>query len=396
MRYLIHFFLATLLLSASLAGFNYWIDPYAIYHEPTHHAAPLHVMNERIFKTVKLARMSADVVFIGTSRTDIGIGREQTALPGKSLLNLSIFDQRIHETRRLIEIMVQDGRPHKIVLGLDFFAFNVLNAPPSDYTEDNGNPLRPLTLLLSVSTLVDAMTKYRHPQTSDGDCCDADGFRLPTKTVPGNYRQKFSASERLYLMEKYLPYPQCKFAFSSAGLQTPSSLSDMQAILALAQRRHIDLRLFISPSHARQWQTLAAAGLWDDWENWKRKLVALNEQEAANTGRSAFPLWDFSGYDAVSTEELPDENELRPMSGYSDSSHYVPAIGQRLVTRIFGGTENWGVSLNHSNIEENLQRIRADRKRYLSGHTRDVSEIEALARDTAHAKHCAEPIANTF
>src|ERR1035437_3263660 len=175
MRYFLHFCFATILLSAALAGFNYRVDPYAIYHEQTSGAVPLRVMNERIFKTVKLARMPADVVFIGTSRTDIGIGREQTALSGQRLLNLATFGQPIHETRRLFELAVQNGKPRTVVLGLDFFAFNALFAPPSDYVEDNYNPLRPATLLLSISTLSDALAKYRHPQAGSGDCCFADG-----------------------------------------------------------------------------------------------------------------------------------------------------------------------------------------------------------------------------
>jgi hypothetical protein len=390
MRYFLHFCFATILLSAALAGFNYRIDPYAIYHEQTSGAVPLRVMNERIFKTVKLARMPADVVFIGTSRTDIGIGREQTALSGQRLLNLATFGQPIHETRRLFELAVQNGKPRTVVLGLDFFAFNALFAPPSDYVEDNYNSLRPATLLLSISTLSDALAKYRHPQAGSGDCCFADGFRIESDqaSLLGNYRHYFAASERMYLMEKYLPYPQCAFAFAPRGRETQSSLADLHAIFELAQRRHIDLRLFISPSHARQWETLAAAGLWDTWENWKRQLVALNEQEATHAGQQPFPLWDFSGYDTVSSENLPDDGEQRLMRGYSDSSHYTLEVGQRLVARLFGGADSWGVPLKGSNVEAQLAHIRAARQHYRAGHVRDATEIEALARETAHAKHC--------
>ena len=391
MRYFAHFFFATLLLSAALACFNWWIDPYAIYRDQTTDAEPLRVMNERIFKTVKLARTAADVVFIGSSRTDIGIGREQPALRGLRLLSLATFDQRIHETRRLFELAVQDGKAHTVILGLDFFAFNTLNVPPSDYAEDNYSPLRQSTLLLSISSLSDALAKYRHPQPAGGDgCCYADGFRLATDTAQllGNYHRYFTASERLYLTEKYLPYPQCAFAFASPGREAQSSLADLRAILKLAQRQQIDLRLFISPSHARQWETLAAAGLWDTWEFWKRQLVALNEQEANHAEHPPFPLWDFSGYDKVSSEDLPGEGEQRLMNNYFDSSHFVPAIGQRIVARLFGGADNWGVPLNFSNVEANLMQIRDARQQYRTNHLGDVAEIESLARETAHAKHC--------
>ncbi len=390
MRYFFHFLFASLLLSATLAGFNWWVDPYAIYHKQTSGDVPLLVINERIFKTVKLARTSADVVFIGTSRTDIGIGREQPALRNQRLLNLAIFDQRIDETRRLLELAVQDGKPRTVVLGLDFFAFNALLPSPPDYADDNYSTLRQTTLLLSISTLSNALKKYRHPLAIGGDCCYADGFRLEAdpEHLLGNYHHQFVTSERLYLMEKYLPYPQCAFDYVPRGSGAKSSLADLQAIFELAQRQHIDLRLFISPSHARQWETLAAAGLWDTWESWKRQLVTLNEQEAEHAGRPPFPLWDFSGYDTVSSEELPDDGERRSMKSYSDSSHYTLEVGQRLVARLFGASDNWGVLLSRSNIESQLTQIRAMRQRYRINHVRDVAEIEALARETAHAKHC--------
>lgn len=392
MRYFLHFCVATILLSGTLAVFNYWIDPYAIYHENFVDSAPLRVMNERIFKTVKLAKMPADVVFIGTSRTDIGIGREQPALTGKRLLNLATFGQPIHETRRLFELAVQGGKVHTVVLGLDFFAFNALFAPPSDYVEENYNSLRPANLLLSISALSDAVAKYRHAEPVGGDCCFADGFHLESDPayLMGNYHHYFAASERMYLMEKYLPYPRCEFSFAAAGQETRSSLAELRAILGLAQRQQVDLRLFISPSHARQWETLAASGLWDTWENWKRQLVTLNEREAALTGSQPFPLWDFSGYDSVSNEDLPDEGEQRLMRGYADSSHYIPALGQRLVARLFGTADNWGTRLNRASIEANLSAIRSARQHYRTDHPRDIAEIEELARETTRAKHCAK------
>ena len=389
MRYFAHFLFAVLLLSAAMAGFNWRVDPYAIYHEQASGDA-LRVMNERIFKTVELVHQPADVVFLGTSRTDIGIGRDQPALRGRRLASLATFGQPLRETRRLLELAVQDGKPRTVVLGLDFFAFNALFTPQSDFMEDNYSPLRRTTLLLSVSSLSDAFAKYRHPQPIAGDCCYADGFRLEGDTayLRGNYRRHFVANERSYLMEKYLPYPQCAYVFASPGRDTQSPLADLRAILEMAQRRHVDLRLFVSPSHARQWETLAAAGLWDVWETWKRQLVALNEEEAGRAGRPPFPLWDFSGYDMISSEDLPAEGDSRPMKNYTDSSHYTPDVGRRMVACLFGAPGEWGVPLGRSDIEAHLARIRAARQQYRASHARDVAEIEALARETARAKHC--------
>lgn len=392
MRYLVHFALAVLLLVAALTGFNAWVDPYAVFRDHAAGDVPQRIMNERIFKTVKLAREPADVVFIGTSRSDIGIAREQPVLPGKRLVNLSTFGQPIYETRRLLERALQDGKPRSVVLGLDFFAFNALFDPPSDYVEDNYSETRKAALLLSVSTLSSGISRLRHPQPGADDCCYLDGFRTPNplERLRGSYHHFFTASERMYLMEKYLPYPECTFAYARRGREMESTLQDLRAILELAHRNHIDLRLFVSPSHARQWETLAAGGLWASWEDWKRKLVALDEQEAKRAGQPPFPLWDFSGYDEVSSEELPGDGEPRLMENYSDSSHYTPAIGRRVVARLFGaGNDDWGTLLTSANVEAHLAAIRAARERYRAGHPRDVEEIAAIAREAERDKHCA-------
>jgi hypothetical protein len=46
----------------------------------------------------------------------------------------------------------------------------------------------------------------------------------------------------------------------------PAQLEQIRAVLSRAHRDSIQLKLLISPSHARQWETLVAAGLWDKWE----------------------------------------------------------------------------------------------------------------------------------
>lgn len=394
-RYFIHFLIAVLLLTAALAGFNWWVDPYAIYRDREallQQTQPILVMNERVFKTVGLAHTKTDVLLLGTSRTDIGIGREHDAFKGLRILNLSTFGQPIRESRRLMEIAVEEGKPETIILGLDFFAFNALFVPPSDYVEENYSPLRPYNLLLSVSALADSWATIRRKMPAEGDCCYADGFRTPQtlSRLAGTYRKAFTANERMYLLEKYLPYPACSFSFGTpAGNDT---MEDLRAILRLARMSQIDLRLFISPSHARQWETLAAAGLWSQWEEWKRLLVRLNEEEAGRD--TPFPLWDLSGYDDISTEPVPAAGDTKNiMRWYSDSSHYTPELGKRIIQRLFAKTQNgqpdgWGLLISRENIEKHLRQVRSARERYRAAHPQDIVEIGNLARETDRIKHC--------
>lgn len=391
-RYFIHFLLAVLLMTAALAGFNWRVDPYAIYRDREallQQSHPILVMNERVFKTVGLARARADVVILGTSRTDIGIGRKHQAFEGMRVLNLATFGQPIQETRRLMEIAVEQGHPKTIMLGLDFFAFNMLFVPPSDYVAENYSSSRPYSLMLSVSALSDAWTAAHRKVPSAGDCCYADGFRTPQNLslIAGQYRKNFTGNERMYLLEKYLPYPECRFSFSGRGAE--NSLDDFRAIVKLAREHQVDLRLFISPSHARQWETLAIAGLWEQWEDWKRQLVRINEEESGKSA-AAFPLWDFSGYDEVSSEAVPTSGDNKTlMRWYSDSAHYTPELGKRVVRRMFAADgEAWGLAMTGANVEAHLAQVRSARERYRATHPQDIAEIENTAREVDRVKHC--------
>ena len=396
-KYLLNFLIAVPLLTGAMAGFNWWIDPYGIYQHgesPAKQSQP--VMSERVFKTVGLARTPADVVLLGTSVTDLGIGSEQDAFKGKRVLNLASFGQPIIESRQLMEIALGQSKPQTIVLGLDLLAFNELLAHPSDYVAENYSPLRRYNLLLSVSTLADSWHVLHHPVLVAGQCCDAQGFRVPqaASSWAGAFHRNFVANESVYLREKYLPYPECKFSFDSASKAAGSSFDELRAMIRLAHQQHVDFRLFISPSHARQWETLAAAGLSDTWEAWKGELVRINEEEAKRAAAQPFALWDFSGYDTISSEAVPAADDQKTlMRWYSDSAHYTPALGKLIIQRIFTATntdlpEGWGVLLNATNLESHLIELRAAQQRYRQTHAQDIAEIAATALSVNQVKNC--------
>ena len=47
------------------------------------------------------------------------------------------------------------------------------------------------------------------------------------------------------------------------------------------------------------------------WEEWKRALVSIVEDEAAKAGVKPFPLWDFSGFNPLSMELVPHTNDKK-------------------------------------------------------------------------------------
>jgi hypothetical protein len=87
--------------------------------------------------------------------------------------------------------------------------------------------------------------------------------------------------------------------------------------------------LFVSPYHAEYLLLLDTAGLWPQFEMWKRRLAELARTEGV-------PLWDFSGFDAYSTEPV---DALPPrgasLNWFWEPAHYRQKLGDLVLANIW-------------------------------------------------------------
>ncbi|TAF02480.1 MAG: hypothetical protein EAZ77_18810, partial [Nostocales cyanobacterium] len=107
---------------------------------------------------------------------------------------------------------------------------------------------------------------------------------------------------------------------------------------------------------------------WESFETWKRKVVQVT------------PVWDFSGYNTITTEQINDV-----MENYPDSSHYTKPAGDLLLNRILGYQEkevpaDFGVLVNKENIESHLAKIRLDREEWVKKRKDDLKLVESLEK----------------
>jgi hypothetical protein len=110
-------------------------------------------------------------------------------------------------------------------------------------------------------------------------------------------------------------------------------------------------------------------------------VAAINEEEASRRAARPFPLWDFSGYNEVTTEPFPPPGDPARMRWYFESSHYTPETGALVLERMAGTRrEGIGVMLTTSSLEAQLAAARQGRTAWRSAHPRDVAEIEQIAR----------------
>ena len=145
-----------------------------------------------------------------------------------------------------------------------------------------------------------------------------------------------------------------------------SSLENLKLIVETCQKKDIDIRVFIAPSHASNTESLNLLGLWSEFEKWKREIVKIT------------PAWDFSGYNTITTEAIKDDMEY-----YIDSFHYNKDAGDLILNRLLAYQENkvpndFGILITQKNIESHLDEIRKKRDIWLKNNPNILELVISL------------------
>lgn len=400
-RGLLRGYLAIPAVLAAAVAINYFTDPYAIHgRRSTPNAALAAQGKDRLYQAHRINALRPQAVVIGSSRAR-ALRADHPGWSAAPAYNLALPAAVIYEDLRYFQHAHAAGPLRQAVVGLDLLMFNALQGPYQGFSEErlnvdrHGRPNPPsntdrVASLLSIDALRDS---YRTllPGTKDRERMREldENPGLPADAPA--LRTRFRATERWFVSGGSAWFPRPRLAFA---LRDPDdrqlTLERYRALLALAYRDDIDLRLFISPVHARLLEAMHATGLWPTFERWKRLLVEVNEQAARAAGKPPFPLWDFSGYNAYTTEPVPRESDpVQQMRWYRESSHYSRALGDRILDRVLGtgtgkpaGDRSFGVRLTSTTVERHLERIRAERRAYLATYPDDVDEVREIAEQT--------------
>lgn len=376
-----------LLIIAALVAFgtaliNFVADPYGVWQTPLIeglNAAKHPGANYRIQKYVEWARWTRppQTILLGTSKTVDGLRPDHPSLQDGTTYSMALGGQSLRESLLLFKHALKPGTLRRAVIGLDFFAFNAYWGTEVDY-EQRLTPGANLDLLFSTSMLSDSVDTLRQSWHATSLI---SATHMP-EDAPGemSMRSHFIQIEAAFL-PYYHPDPYRLYALSNPRTGE-DTLAIFHELLRLSYENNIELHLLISPSHAWHWEGLADVGLWENWEQWKRALVSISEEEAKKAGKPVYPLFDFSGYNSITTEALPDSPGR--MKWYNDATHYNRACGDKVLDRLFdktnAATSDFGVQIDARNIDAHLAGIRSARARYAEGHAADVREMADLSR----------------
>jgi len=365
--------------------------------------------HSRLSKAAELRRQRPECLILGSSRAQAGLDPDQPAWTHCRVYNLAHAGGTLYESMRYFQQAAAIQRPREVVLALDLFMFNAYRPPQPGFSEERlmvsidgaPNPAWPRVFAYDVfsnllswdalkaswKTAVPAHRRQR--RGAEDGFWEYERFRLEQAPRRGQ-RDAFRRNEEAFLTTHWFPAPQRRFT-THDPVSGADAYDSMRIILRIAHREGVRLHLLVSPAHARQWETLRQAGLWQEFEDWKRMLVHVNNEEARRAGRAPFSLWDFSGFNTYTTEDVPAESDRAgAMRWYWESSHFRKELGDIVLNRVLGQNAtghkvavDFGVRLDARNLDAHLAGMRVAQLRWQQTHAQDVAEIAGIVRRTA-------------
>ncbi|MGQ4648282.1 hypothetical protein [Lyngbya aestuarii] len=332
--------------------FNILVDGSGIFNSPKianfNELKPAIYSHVRLFKAVGVSRKKPKNIILGSSRSDIGLDPDHPSLASDSAYNLALVGPNMYEVRRYFEHALANQPELKtVVLGIDFFMFNENWHNSPDFDEARlGRKSPKIQDLINASLSLDALDLSKQ---TVGASVESDAYYLyksnGLRYVYGNKPDEPLKVKFEKMLTEFLrgerAYPNYK--------SSQSFLNDFRLLVETCKEKNIDLKVFISPIHVTQLEAINTAGVWSEFEDWKRQVVEIT------------PVWDFSGYNSITTEPISNQ-----MKNYWDSSHYRKEVGDLILNRLFEVNEkvvpeDFGTLLTTHNIESELEKRSADR-----------------------------------
>ena len=401
-KYLAYFAGSILTLLTGFILISVVINPYGYFSTPAipginDNKSELHRKN-RISLAKQIVEQKPEHVLLGSSRVYHGFEYAHDASP-LSYMKVGLQAANMYEQYRYYQHIKHQGRLSHIILGLDFIMFNHNRDTVSLFREDvlsvnadgSTNNWRSLSLWkqiiktsLSLNGLISAARTVRDQTYIDKFAVrdmDAESIGLVRDIHRYGQRQSFLRLVSSYPSVNWCPEPYNTFSFGERDDPlTPLNL--LRSLIRDAYQEGITVTLFISPVHAYLLEALAYAGLWPDFEQWKTGLVGMLQEEAKAAGQQPFALWDFTGYDRYTTDDVPPQGSGEIMLTFWEPSHFRPHLGEKVLERMFIGRDaenrDFGIKLSAQNIQRHLSNTRQLRKVYQQTHAKEVARIKRI------------------
>lgn len=395
-----------------VAVFCFEVDPYLVFGRPRlagiNDIKTAVTRHEPMMKAYQASRSCGKTIILGSSRSGVGLDPDSPSWPAalRPVYNLSVAGTNLDDSLHLLMALLADCNAEKaptlLIVGLDFESF--LNREPApggmpalrnEADREQDDRLRSLAqrdrgtvassarlwkdsavALLTIDALADSVSTVIASVQSAGADVLTNGksseWMLRQWTLADGpdvmFRQKHTLTARRFSGHHRLE-------LASGG--PAQALAPVAALLDLAGRHKMAVRLGVQPSHATHHELMDALGYWQDFERWKGAIA-----DAALAGRQSgvdVIAWDFGGYETAFQEPVaPPGDKRTPMATFWDPVHYNTALGDRIIANLAGGAPPdtaLGVELRPDTIAQRHQQVRRDRADWRQAHPEVVAQV---------------------
>lgn len=399
-RYLILVVVLSLVMLGLVAATNARLDPYGLAQAASLSDEDRGIKRERPGAFVRKAShayaLRPRAIILGTSRAQGALDvRHLGFVPDDApVMNLALGALSIEQMRLLLMHAHAISAPRKAIIGLDLESFLGRGRPDFDSAALAGNPDSEPRWLVRVRASLSrhALAAGLAASTGIGRPDERPGFDDMLKELDGQRGVVWVTEFNNFYAQLAQLFPQSDMGnVWQADAKLKAAMEAFRSLLRFARAHDIDLRLFISPVHARYLDWYRHVGWWPMFQQWKRELVAAIAEDAqAHPGAQPVPLWDFSGFHPVATETVPRLGDLDTrMHWYLESSHYSSATGKLILDHVLGYGRSAESSplpnqrIHRGNIDMHLARLSMDAERYriaAPGEARNVREMVGYLR----------------
>lgn len=388
---------ASALVIATVGILNYQVDPYLTHQWDTPQVQQLRPGREKLSawgKTYALAKFRPGIVYAGNSRTELGLPTRTALFAGKDVFNGALSGASLGDAIAMVRHANAVSRLDTVIWGIDAPSFSMeigntdfdreLVASDRFYLARRGllNMKRALTTDMTMDSL-------RLLRGTFGRACHSS-------LAYYGQRDDVCVRDRIdgWGGTSKAIVPRIREYIRGAG-PTAEAMAALDETTAELCKSGAKLRLYINPTHAMTADALYHAGKWPAMEDWQGRLAELGQRYRAQ-GCDA-RVYDFSGFNSITTEAIPQASGTADMTYFWETSHYRVNVGAMILNRMFDGKEagpaDFGVELTPQSLARHQSAQRAARDRYHLEHPQEsrmvrevVNEADAAGRARVTAR----------
>ena len=380
-RYVAVFGAASLSVLAAAALLNYQVDPYLIHQWDTPQVQQLRPGREKLSawgKTYALARLQPSVLYAGNSRTELGLPVDGAPFGRRTVFNGALSGASLGDALAMVMHAAEVGPPALVVWGID--------APSFSMEVGNTDFDRALVATdrwyLWRRKLIDAKRAVSTDMTLDSMRLlrGTFGHVCRSSLALHGQRDEVCVRDRIdgWGGTRGAVVPRVREFIRGAG-PTAAAMTAFDAGIAQLCRARVQVRVYVNPTHAMTLDALYWAGKWPAMEQWQRELAAQFARH--RDGGCDARIVDFSGFNHITTEPIPQAGGYETMTYFWEPSHYRVNVGHSVLAQLTGSgatVPDFGIELVPQTVALHQARQRAARDRYHTEHAQETALVRQV------------------